>query len=123
MTDPTYPATFAEMYADARVRLAALCAKAKRAAGADVRYIDALAEDWDKSLACRQEGAFAAAPLPEPTAEAYRYLSGVIDDPRFEPGGPDSDEDGLLSWVDAFPDAVDHLGREWEEYAAGLAQG
>ena len=119
MTDATYPATFREMYVDARARLAVLCAKAKLASGADARYIDDLAGDWDNTLACRQEGDLASAALPEPTSEAYRFLSASIDDPRLDPGSPGADEDALLSWVDAFPDAVDHLGREWEYLVGG----
>jgi hypothetical protein len=118
MADAGTPMTFSEMYSDTRTRLVILCRNARRMPDADKSYIDALISDWDKILAEHEAMPAAQSPMPEEALAAYKFLSESVSSWQLDPDNPDVDEDALLSWVDAFPDAIVDLGESWSEAPA-----
>jgi hypothetical protein len=100
------PANFREMFGAAKVALCSLIGVALTISSADRRYIEEAADFYDARLSgC--EKASSERPLPPEALAAYQFLTEVIASPAL-------DDDALLAWVDAFPEAVIELGRHWD---------
>jgi hypothetical protein len=56
--------------------------------------------------------------MPEEALAAYKFLSESVSSWQLNPDNPEVDEDALLRWVDAFPDAIVDLGESWSEAPA-----
>jgi hypothetical protein len=106
MSQTAPPTTFREMYASARLALCSLVSVAQTVASIDQRYLSDLSRAWDDRLAaCEKEAS--ERPLPPEAAAAYAYLASTIASEAL-------DDDALAAWLDAFPEAVVDLGRNWD---------
>jgi hypothetical protein len=81
----------------ARVLYSGLVHRALEIEGRDVGYLAETANYWEDRL--RHLMLRSDVTLPEETNEAFSYLTSVVTNPRL-------DQDALLRWIDAYPEAV-----------------
>ena len=99
---PTRPALTRKSAIDtARQTYQTLVERALRCNGADVEYVLALRKTWDDRLAALADIGRFDTSLPDHTQRRFDFLQGAVNVVL--------DDDALLRWLDAFPEAIAEL--------------